>query len=77
MPKITVYTRISCAPCRMLKHWLRSKDIDFEEKDIDSDPVHAQEIMEKTGRLMVPNTVIGDNVVSGANIGLISSLLMV
>ncbi len=42
----------------MLKSYLKSKDIDFEEKLADEDQNLARELYEKSGQLGVPFTII-------------------
>lgn len=56
--KITIYSTATCGFCRMLKSYLKSKDIDYEEKMADEDPRLAQELYEKSGQLGVPFTII-------------------
>lgn len=75
MPEVTVYTRNTCAPCKMLKTWLTNKGITYKEKSVDDDPSLMDEIIQKTGYMMVPVTQIGEQYVAGANIPFISQLL--
>jgi len=42
----------------MQKSYLQSKGIKYEEKHADKDPALAQELMEKSGQLGVPFTII-------------------
>jgi glutaredoxin len=42
----------------MLKSYLQSKDIAYEEKHADMDQAVAQELFEKSGQLGVPFTII-------------------
>lgn len=72
---VTVYTRSTCAPCKMLKAWLSNKQINYEEKNVDDDPKLVDKIIELTGRMMVPVAVVGDQVIQGFNIGAVSSAL--
>jgi len=58
MSKITIYSTATCAYCKMLKSYLRSKDIAYEEKHADIDQAVAQELFEKSGQLGVPFTII-------------------
>lgn len=57
-PKITIYSTATCGFCKMLKSYLQSKSITYEEKHADQDPALAQELMEKSGQLGVPFTII-------------------
>jgi glutaredoxin len=58
MSKITVYSTATCGYCKMLKNYLQSKDIAYEEKKADKDQKVAQELYEKSGQMGVPYTVI-------------------
>ena len=58
MSKITIYSTATCAYCKMLKSYLQSKDIVYEEKHADMDQAVAQELFEKSGQLGVPFTII-------------------
>ncbi len=58
MSKITIYSTETCGFCRMLKSYLQSKDIAYEEKHADQDPRLAQELYEKSGQLGVPFTIV-------------------
>jgi len=55
---ITIYSTATCGYCRMLKSYLQSKNIQYTEKHADQDPKIAQELMEKSGQLGVPFTII-------------------
>ncbi len=72
---ITVYTRTTCAPCRTLKHYLKTKGHEFIEKNVDEDPKHMDDVIKQTGFQMVPMTVINGEAVMGLNLAKINSLL--
>lgn len=55
---ITIYTTNTCAYCVMVKKWLQSKGIDYEEVNLDSNPERQKEAFEASGQLAVPVTVI-------------------
>ena len=62
MPKnITIYTTNTCAYCLMVKRWLSSKNIAYEEVNLDTSPERAQEAIEVSGQMAVPVTVITKN----------------
>jgi glutaredoxin len=82
MPKketsmVTVYTRNTCGPCRTVKHWLQSKNVEYVEKNIDENPELLSDIVEKTGMMVVPVILIDETVIAGANLALLSKALMV
>ena len=63
MPKnITIYTTDTCAYCVMVKKWLGSKGLTYEEVNLDSNPERQKESFELSGQLTVPVTVVtGEN----------------
>ena len=58
MAKITLYTTATCPFCKMEKEYLDSKKIYYEEVLVDKDPQKAQEMLEMSGQMGVPFTVI-------------------
>ncbi len=58
MSKITIYSTATCGFCKMLKSYLQSKDIKYDEKHADQDPKLAEELYQKSGQLGVPFTII-------------------
>lgn len=71
---ITVYTSKTCSPCSSLKRYLDHKGVEYQTKDID-DPAYAQQVLDISGQLIVPLTVINDVPVVGLNYSKIASLL--
>jgi glutaredoxin len=61
MPKLTVYTTATCGYCKMLKGYLQSKDVSFDEKRADEDQEIAKELYELSGQLGVPFTIVEDD----------------
>jgi len=55
---ITMYTTTTCAYCVMVKKWLTSKKLDYNEVNIDEQPERAKEAFEVSGQMAVPVTVI-------------------
>jgi glutaredoxin len=59
MPKnITVFSTPTCAYCPMVKKWLSSKGLAYDEVDLTVNPERQQEVMELSGALTVPVTVV-------------------
>lgn len=58
MAKISIYSTATCGYCKMLKSYLQSKNIAYDEKMADEDPNLARELYEKSGQLGVPFTII-------------------
>ena len=62
---VVVYTIPDCETCENVAIYLKSRDIPFSEKDVSKDPKMQQELTKLSGKLSVPVTVIGEEVVSG------------
>jgi len=59
MPKnITIFTTNTCAYCVMVKKWLGSKDLSYEEVNIDTNPERQKESFEMSGQMTVPVTIV-------------------
>ena len=60
MPTITIYSTATCAYCHMLKDYLDKHNVKYEVKHADRDPAIAQELMQKSGQMGVPFTIVKD-----------------
>lgn len=59
MPKkITIFTTNTCAYCVMVKKYLGTKGIEYEEVNLDDNPQRQAEALELSGALTVPVTVV-------------------
>ena len=59
MPKnITIFTTNTCAYCVMVKRWLTSKGMTYEEVNLDTHPERQAEALKLSGALTVPVTVV-------------------
>ena len=63
--KITTYTTQSCPHCIRLKEFLKEKGIDFENIDVSSDPIKADEMVKKSGQMGVPVIEIDGQMIVG------------
>ena len=73
---MTVYGAPSCPWCLKLKEWLESKNADFEYIDI-SKPENRdkmQEMVQKSGQMGIPVTIINDEAIIGFDKEKISTL---
>ena len=52
--EIVVYTSSGCPKCAILKKWLKSKNADFEEKNLEDVDVMADLVMRNTVVLSAP-----------------------
>lgn len=55
---ITIFTTNTCAYCVMVKRWLQSKDMTYEEVNLDEHPERQKEAFELSGQLAVPVTIV-------------------
>ena len=55
---ITSYTTNTCADCVMVKRWLQSKGVGYNEVNLDENPDRQAEALELSGALTVPVTVV-------------------
>lgn len=59
MPKnITIFTTNTCAYCVMVKKYLGSKGMTYDEVNLDEHPERQKDAYELSGQLAVPVTVI-------------------
>jgi glutaredoxin-like YruB-family protein len=62
---VTIYTTPTCPYCQTIKGYLRSRNIDFVERDVTTDPAAAQEMVRVSGQQGVPVTVVDGQVILG------------
>jgi len=55
---ITIFTTNTCAYCGMVKKYLSSKGIGFDEVNLDQNPERQAEALQLSGALTVPVTVV-------------------
>ncbi|MFW6413803.1 MAG: glutaredoxin domain-containing protein [Verrucomicrobiota bacterium] len=65
--RVTVYTSPGCAPCNLVKNYLREHNIQFTVIDISQDANAAREIVRRSGQQAVPQTDINGQIVVGFN----------
>jgi glutaredoxin 3 len=67
MVKIKVFGAASCPWCVKLKEWLESKKAKFVYVDVSKPENQAQtmEMVQKSGQMGIPVTLIGDEVIIG------------
>jgi glutaredoxin-like YruB-family protein len=55
---VTVYSTPTCGYCKMEKEFLTEKNVDFVEVDVSESQEAAAQMVEKTGQMGVPVTII-------------------
>jgi glutaredoxin 3 len=66
-PPITLYVTGWCPYCQRAKALLNSKQLAFNEIDVDEDPKLRQEMTARSGRRTVPQIFIGERHVGGCD----------
>lgn len=75
MAEVKVYSTPSCPYCRLVKEFLKQNNQDFEEIDVSSNQLAAQEMIKKSGQLGVPVLEIGGQIIVGFDKAKIRALL--
>lgn len=57
---VAIYTTPTCGFCKLTKEFLRNHKVAFTEYDVSTDSAKAQEMVEKSGQMGVPVTVVGE-----------------
>ena len=59
MPKnVNIFTTNTCGYCQMVKRYLASKGVGYEEVNLDTHPHRQAEAMSLSGAMTVPVTVV-------------------
>lgn len=66
-PPITLYVTDWCPYCQRAKALLESKQLVFNEIDVDEDPKLRKEMTARSGRRTVPQIFIGERHVGGCD----------
>lgn len=66
MEKIIVYTSSTCPHCTTAKNYLKQKNYDFIEKNVQTDPDASREL-QALGAQGVPTFKVGEQVIVGFN----------
>jgi len=64
MANIKVYTKNSCGYCSMAKNWLKTKNLQFEEINIEENP-EARDFVISEGHRTMPQIYIDDKSIGG------------
>jgi glutaredoxin 3 len=54
MSKPIIYSATWCAFCHAAKDYLKTKGVEYEDRDVESDPKFAEEAVEKSGQRGIP-----------------------
>lgn len=63
--KVKIYSTPTCPYCKMAKEYLNENNIAFDDVNVGEDQQAAQEMVEKSGQMGVPQIVIGEKWIVG------------
>jgi len=72
---VKVYSTPTCPWCIRVKQFLKESNINFQNIDVSTDKVAAEEMMKKTGQMGVPVLDIDGEIIVGFDKERISKLL--
>jgi glutaredoxin-like YruB-family protein len=65
MKKVEIYSTPACQYCDMAKSFFTNNDVQYVEYDVAADVERRKEMVEKSGQIGVPVTVINEEVIVG------------
>lgn len=65
MKRVIIYTTSRCPFCEATKEFLRKKNIEFEEKNVEIDVQSRKEMIQKSGQSGVPVIDIEGKIIIG------------
>lgn len=65
MSKVLIYTTPTCHYCGEVKAFLKSKNVSYDEFNVATDLEKRKEMVDKSGQLGVPVTMIDDKIIIG------------
>ncbi|MBR2570218.1 MAG: glutaredoxin family protein [Paenibacillus sp.] len=74
---LKIYSIPTCSDCNYAKRYFKENDISYTDYNCEENVQYAKEVLELTGKQIVPTIVIGDNVFIGfaENLKAISELV--
>ncbi len=76
MPKVKVFSTPTCPYCHQVKAWMNEHSIVFDDVDVTTDELAAEEMTEKSGQMGVPVIFVDDVVVVGFDKETLEKLLL-
>ena len=67
MAKVELYTTAWCPFCVRAKQLLNSKNVAFEDTDVDREPQQRAVMMQRGGARTVPQILINDHAIGGCD----------
>ncbi|MCA9331883.1 NrdH-redoxin [Candidatus Saccharibacteria bacterium] len=73
--EVIIYSTTWCGFCKMAKNYMTQLGVAFTEKDVEQDPVAANEAVQKSGQMGVPVIDISGTIIVGFDKPTIDSAL--
>jgi glutaredoxin-like YruB-family protein len=67
MAEIKVYSTPTCPWCMKLKAWMKEKKVQYKDIDVSSDDAAAEDMINKSGQMGVPQVDINGRMIVGFN----------
>ncbi|PKL07425.1 MAG: NrdH-redoxin [Spirochaetae bacterium HGW-Spirochaetae-7] len=64
---VAVYSTPSCSYCKLVKDWLKARNVRFDDFNVASDQRRAAEMVRKSGQMGVPVTDVNGRIIIGFN----------
>ncbi|QQG45125.1 MAG: glutaredoxin family protein [Candidatus Sungiibacteriota bacterium] len=65
MAQVKIYTTPTCVYCKMTKEFFKQNNIQYEEKNVATDAVARDEMIQKSGQMGVPVVEIDGKIIIG------------
>ncbi len=65
MSEVIVYSTTTCPFCVMVKDWLKTKGVAFDDINVGTDKEKAAEMIKKSGQMGVPVVDVGGEIIIG------------
>ncbi len=73
--EVVIYTTTWCGWCRKTLAWLDARGVDYDNRDIESDPRAREELIAKTGSTSIPVVEVDGRIIRGYSPGKMQRLL--
>jgi len=65
MANVKIYTTPTCVYCKMTKEFFKKNSVEYEERNVATDAVARDEMIQKSGQLGVPVIEVGGKIIIG------------
>ncbi|WP_164518139.1 glutaredoxin family protein [Pseudoalteromonas rubra] len=72
---VILYTTHWCQYCKQVQSYFKRHNIDYLSRDIESDDQHIKVLFNSLQRADIPQIIIGNKVITGANIHIVEKAL--